>query len=161
MEVEPRFLERGDCQGNFARCTLTDTGCPLYGLLGREGKDGNRRVKGCMDPSARGKRNRTKGDSKARKARKDMNLAGVNSRHEELAGGLVRWEAKAGAQVGPMWTAYRKAEAQSEAQRPVGDNRPFVFTAAPDGISDQLISFRMSKMVDTVTALAEQLGIME
>lgn len=154
-EVETMFKD------NWGPCECGLEACGLSGTLRKPWRNGLRCVRGCPCPHCLGKRSRQKGDGKARVARKALNITGVNSRHEELVGGLVRWEAKAGAQVRPMWTAYTKAEAQSERARPIGDNRPFVFTAAPDDSSDQLISFRMSKVVDTVTALAQQLGIME
>ena len=66
-----------------------------------------------------GKRNRSKGDSKARVARKALGLTGANTRHEEHWGGGLRVEVKAGAQVGPIWTRFRDARNQSEVQRPI------------------------------------------
>lgn len=132
-------------------------GCEVVGVLrARAWRDGVVCVKrGCSCRRCLGKRNTKKGDTKARDARKALGFR-ANTRHEELAGGLLRWEAKAGAQVAPMWTAFIKAERQSEQQRPVGDNRPFVMTAAPDGLSDQLFSCRLSKLPEVVAALAEQ-----
>jgi len=135
---------KGDCQGNQDRCMLE--ACPKFGLLGRAGRDGKRRVKGCGDPVARGKRNRAKGDSKARRARKMLGIAGANTRHEELWGGAVRVEMKAGAQVSPIVTRYKNAEQQSEQHRAIGDIRPFVLVAMPDGESDGLCVVRLSVM---------------
>ena len=135
---------KGDCQGNQDRCTLE--ACPKFGLLGRASRDGKRRVKGCGDPVARGKRNRAKGDSKARRARKMLGIAGANTRHEELWGGAVRVEMKAGAQVSPIVTRYKNAEQQSEQHRAIGDIRPFVLVAMPDGESDGLCVVRLSVM---------------
>ncbi len=133
---------KGDCQGKQDKCNTV--GCPLYGTLGRAGRDGNKRIKGCGDPTARGKRNRTKGDSKARKARKVLGIGGVNSRHEELWGGDLRVEVKAGAQIKPLATRFLMAEAQSEAARPVGDHRPFALIAMPDAMSDGIVVMRLS-----------------
>jgi len=135
---------KGDCQGNQDRCMLE--ACPKFGLLGRASRDNKRRVKGCGDPVARGKRNRAKGDSKARRARKMLGIAGANTRHEELWGGAVRVEMKAGAQVSPIVTRYKNAEQQSEQHRAIGDIRPFVLVAMPDGESDGLCVVRLSVM---------------
>jgi hypothetical protein len=134
-------------------------GCGTVGpLRARPWRDGVVCVKrGCVCPRCRGKRSRKKGDDKARQARKALGIPGANTRHEEHLGGGVRWEAKAGAQVRPMWTAFLRAEAQSEAARPVGDNRRFVMTAAADGTRDQLVVFRLADLRDVVAALAGQL----
>ena len=91
-----------------------------------------------------GKRNRAKGDSKARKARKALGIPGANSRHEEIWGGDIRVEVKAGAQIKPVVTAFLKCEAQSEAARPIGDHRPFMMVAMPDEWSDGLVVMRLS-----------------
>ncbi len=138
-------------------------GCELVGnLRARPWRDGVLCVKhGCKCHRCGGRRSRSKGDGKALVGRKALHIPGANTRHEEHLGGLVRWEAKAGAQVKPMWTAFLKAEIQSESARPFGDNRPFVMTAAPDGSKDQLFSCRLSSLPDVVAALAEQMGIME
>ena len=45
---------------------------------------------------------------------------------EEHYDGETRIEIKTGAQVKPMVTAFDKHKAQSEAARPIGDERPFV-----------------------------------
>lgn len=79
--------------------------------------------------------------------------------HEEHLPGSVRIEVKSGAQAGPVWTAYLKSEAQSEAARSIGDTRPFVASFEPKGTSDGLVVFRRSKLLETVAAMAEQLGI--
>jgi len=145
---------KGDCQGNADRCTLGDD-CPKFGLLLRESRDGKRRIKGCGDPVARGKRNRSKGDSKARRARKMLGIAGANTRHEELWGGALRVEMKAGAQIEPIATRFRAAYAQSQASRSVGDIRPFVLVAMPDGESDGLAVMRLSVLADLLEIIRE------
>lgn len=145
---------KGECAGNRDRCSLGEK-CPLFGTLGRPARDGKRRVKGCGDPVARGKRNRAKGDSKARRARKMLGIAGANTRHEELWGGAMRVEMKAGAQVSPIVTRYRNAEQQSEQHRAIGDIRPFVLVAMPDGESDGLAVMRLSVLADLLTVLRE------
>lgn len=145
---------KGECGGNRDRCTL-GAQCPKFGLLGRPARDGARRVKGCGDPVARGKRNRAKGDSKARRARKMLGIAGANTRHEELWGGAVRVEIKAGAQIEPIATRYRLAEQQSEQHRALGDIRPFVLVAMPDGEQDGLCVVRLSVMSMFLEMIAE------
>jgi hypothetical protein len=130
-EVTPRLRELDNCQ-----CGMD--GCELFGTLGKADRNGRRHVRGCGCPVCRGRRNRRKGDDKARRARKALGLAGANTRHEELWGGPVRVESKAGAQVKPIWTRFRDARAQSELARPIGDHRPFVFMASPDGTSEVL-----------------------
>lgn len=144
---------KAECEGNREKCTLTE--CPLFGTLGAPYRDGQRRVKGCGDPAARGKRNRAKGDSKARRARKQLGIAGVNSRHEEVWGGWVRVEVKAGAQVKPIDTRFRAAEEQSRAAKSMGDARPFAMIAMPDGTSDGIVLMRLSDFANLVTALGE------
>jgi hypothetical protein len=144
---------KGECQGRREKCTLGDQ-CPKFGTLGRPARDGARRIKGCGDPVARGKRNRAKGDSKARVARKRLGIGGVNSRHEELWGGSLRLEVKAGAQIGPIVTRYRAAERQSEAARSHGDVRPFVMVCMPDGESDGLVVMKLSVLGDLMAIIS-------
>jgi hypothetical protein len=145
---------KGDCGGRRDRCTLGDA-CPKFGLLGRPARDGARRVKGCGDPVARGKRNRAKGDGKARRARRMLGIAGANTRHEELWGGVLRVEVKAGAQIEPIATRFRAAEQQSEAHRALGDTRAFLLVAMPDGESDGLCVIRLSHMGHLIDLLRE------
>ena len=135
---------KGECQGNQDRCTLKDK-CPIYGSLGKAGRDGKRRVRGCGDPRARGKRNRAKGDSKARRARKKLGIGGANTRHEEHWGGHLRIEVKAGAQVQPIATRFFAAEKQSAQAKAIGDIRPFVMVAMPDDIQDGIVLMRLSQ----------------
>lgn len=141
---ESNLKPKADCGGNRDKCSVV--ACPLFGTLGVAGRDGRRRVKGCGDPHARGKRNRAKGDAKARRARKALGIAGANTRHEELWGGAFRVEVKAGKQVGPIWTRFTSAEAQSNEARPVGDPRPFLMVAMPDDTRDGLVIGRLSDL---------------
>lgn len=145
---------KGECGGRREKCSLGD-GCPKFGLLGRAGRDGKRRVKGCGDPVARGKRNRAKGDAKARRARKMLGIGGANTRHEELWAGAVRVEVKSGAQIEPIATRYFAAERQSEAQRPIGDIRPFVMVAMPDGTRVGLCVLRLDVLGMFLEMIAE------
>jgi hypothetical protein len=150
---EENLKPKADCEGNRDKCS--NDACPLFGTLGKSGRDGKRRVKGCNDPVARGKRNRAKGDSKARRARKTLGIAGANTRHEEHWGGAFRVEVKAGKQVEPIWTRYLLAEGQSEQARALGDIRPFLMIAMPDGSSDGLIVGRMSQLGELLRMINE------
>lgn len=144
---------KGECEGNKEKCNAE--GCPLFGTLGKAGRDGNRRIKGCGDPVARGRRNRAKGDSKARKARKALGIGGANTRHEEHWGGLLRVEVKAGKQVGPIATRFFLAEQQSAQHKSIGDVRPFAMIAMPDGISDGLVLMRLSEFSQLLERIQE------
>ena len=146
---------KGDCEGNKEKCNLD--GCPKFGTLGRPGRDGKRRIKGCNDPVARGKRNRTKGDSKARRARKKLGLSATGNagtRHEEHWGGLFRVEVKAGAQVGPIATRFVAAHTQSNASKSLGDVRPFAMIAMPDGMSDGIVLMTLEEFAELVALIA-------
>lgn len=142
---------KAECEGNQDKCNAE--GCPIFGTLGNPGKDGKRRVKGCGDPVARGKRNRAKGDAKARAARKKLGIPGANSRHEETWGGRFRVEMKAGAQVGPIATRFLQAWAQSEAARAHGDIRPFAMVAMPDGSTDGIVLMKLSEFAELINYL--------
>jgi hypothetical protein len=143
---------KGDCEGNRDKCT--NAGCPLFGSLGREDRHGSRRVRNCGDPSARGKRNRTKGDAKARRARKKLGLGGHLTRHEENWGGRFRTEIKAGAQVGPIHTRFQAAKAQSDAAKSLGDIRPFVMVAMPDGTSEGIVLMTLTEFAEITSLLS-------
>lgn len=154
----PSDERKGDCQGNRDKCNLPD--CPKFGLLGRAGKDGKRRVKGCNDPVARGKRNRSKGDSKARIARRKLGLSATGkagTRHEEHWGGMFRVEVKAGAQVYPIATRFGNARAQSDEAKAMGDIRPFAMIAMPDGSSDGIVLMTLSEFSELLTMIDQSL----
>jgi hypothetical protein len=142
---------KGECEGNQEKCNAD--GCPLFGALGRPGRDGARRIRNCGDPAARGKRNRTKGDSKARRARKKLGLGGHLTRHEDNWGGAFRCEVKAGAQVGPIWTRFRDAKNQSDACKSLGDNRPFVMVAMPDGTTEGVVLITLTEFTEIVSLI--------
>lgn len=163
-EVEYRGKPFGPCEGNKDSCMNKDS-CPIEALLSKPDKNGVRRVRTCKDASARGRRNRRSGLSAQRRGAKGLaipKLGSLRPGNEEDYAGLVRYESKSGAIVKPMWTAYLKAETQSELQRPIGDNRPFVMGARVQPESkDGLYAFRESKIKEVVYALAVQLGIIE
>ena len=147
---------KGECDGNKEKCSLPD--CPKYGLLRPAGRDGKRRVRGCGDPVARGQRNRAKGDGKARRARKKLGLTATGkagSRHEEHWAGFFRVEVKAGAQVGPIATRFAAARSQSEASKALGDIRPFLMVAMPDGTSDGIVLMRLEEFAELVMLVTQ------
>ncbi len=125
----------------------TDCACGC-GLFGTPRKRPEGHIRGCKCKRCMGQRNRAKGDAKARKARKTLGIAGANTRHEELWGGDLRVEVKAGAQVKPVATKFYLAEEQSEQHRPIGDTRPFALIAMPDGTSDGLVVMRLSAFAE-------------
>ena len=152
-DVQPRLKENvGDC----------GCGCGRAGTLRvRPWKDGTVCVsRGCECPRCIGKRNKQLGQRKQAKAVSKLGVPRSSLRpgHEELLGGTVRIEVKAGVQVRPAVTAFERMERQSEAQRPVGDHRPFVGVAMPEGSSDGVVLIRLSVLPEAVAALAEQLG---
>lgn len=134
-------------------------GCGVFGTLKKPWRSNGVQcvARRCECKQCLGKGSRSKGDSRARQARKAMAIPGANSRHEEHWAGAVRTEMKAGAQVKPAVTAFVRMEAQSEQERPMGDTRPFVGVALPDGSKDGVVMFRLSKLNETVAALYEQL----
>lgn len=146
---------KGECQGNKEKCSID--GCPKFGALGKANyRDGKRRVKGCGDPVARGKRNRTKGDSKARIARKKLGLSATGNagtRHEEHWGGIFRVEVKAGAQVGPIATRFQLAKRQSDEAKSLGDIRPFAMVAMPDGSSDGIVLMTLDEFAQIISLI--------
>lgn len=140
--------DKGDC----------GCGCGAWGTLKKPNRAGVRCVSHqCKCPSCRGKNNRRKGDRKAATARKALGAMGANTRHEEHWGGGLRIEAKAGAQVGPILTRYLAAKNQSEAARPIGDNRPFVMAAMPDR-GPGLVVMEIGDLEQIVAALLENWG---
>ena len=150
-EVFPNFKDnQGECE----------CGCGAYGTLKKPWRSNGKRcvARKCPCRQCLGKTSRKKGDDKARIARKALGISGANTRHEELWGGQVRSEMKAGAQVKPAVTAFTRMEAQSEAQRPFGDNRPFVGVAMPDGSNDGVFMCRLSALPEVIAAIAEQWG---
>jgi hypothetical protein len=114
-----------------------------------------------------GRRSKRTGGKAQRTARKLLAVPvtnGIKTGHEEHAGGLVRFEAKSGAQIRPLVTAFTKAEKQSEAARAIGDTRPTVVMALlqPEG-KEAIVAFRASnalQMRETVYALAVQMGLL-
>lgn len=124
----------GRSPGGWAPCKYCDSG---------------ERQRECRCPRAVGARNRAKGKRRQRTARKALGITVPTQAaggQEELWRGAVRVEVKSGQQVRAMTTRYLAAEAQAETARAIGDVRPFVFVAMPDGMSDGLVVFRLSKV---------------
>lgn len=124
--------------------------CPDTGEL--------KRSCGCY--KCRGRRNRAKGKRKQRDARKVADklfgTAGPTqsvTANEENWRHRVRLEVKSGKQVESLTRRFLAAEAQSDASKAVGDSRPFIFAAAPDGTSDQIWAFRASDLRAILEAL--------
>lgn len=104
----------------------------------------------------RGRINRQKGKRKQAAARRVFEeIYGVHASWHGKKGNEETWdhitaarlECKAGAQVKPIATRFLAAEKQSEAARAIGDVRPFVFVAMPDGWgSEGLFVCRLSDL---------------
>jgi hypothetical protein len=107
----------------------------------------------------RGLRNKQKGRRKQNLARKKLKLPDTKFRslmgNEESWGGLVRVEVKAGKQIQPIWTKYLKAKEQSDKNVAIGDNRPFLFVAMPDGVSNGLVIIELDELENSIIALLE------
>lgn len=116
----------------------------------------------CACASCRGRRNRRKGRDKQAAFRRLIGIPPTRYAsqmgHEENWRGEVRVEVKAGAQVGPIATRFLAAEAQSEAARAIGDNRPFAMGAMPDGMTDGIMLCRATAALAVARALVEQAG---
>jgi hypothetical protein len=66
---------------------------------------------------------------------------------------MFRVESKAGAQVGPIATRFYAARAQSDASKALGDVRPFIMIAMPDGRSDGIILMTLKEFSELVVLL--------
>lgn len=105
--------------------------------------------RGCGCNPCRGRRNRRKGLRKQRDARKALGVpaskfATQHTNEETWGWEHFRVEVKAGKQVNPVATRFLGAEAQSEGSRAIGDNRPFLMVAMPEGMSDGIVMVRAS-----------------
>jgi hypothetical protein len=78
-------------------------------------------------------------------------LGGHLTRHEENWGGAFRTEIKAGAQIGPIATRFHAAKAQSDAAKALGDIRPFVMVAMPDGTTEGIVLMTLSEFSELVS----------
>ena len=114
---------------------------------------------GWSDNQKRGLTNKNKGRRKQNLARKKLRIPDTKFRsqmgNEESWLGEVRVEVKAGKQVQTLWTKYQKAKEQSDANTRIGDTRPFMFVAMPDGTSNGLVVVELDKLDEVVFALLE------
>jgi hypothetical protein len=115
--------------------------------------------------SCLGARNRRSGREKQRQGRKAVEaVTGLpTGRFSSQTGNEETWrqpvlfEAKSGAQVGPIATRFLAAEAQAHAAKATGDARPFAMLAMPKGWgSDGLMLCRLSELSRVVEALVNQ-----
>ena len=128
------FIVRGECEGDRAHCTAV--GCPVFGKLARKpARDEKRRVRGCGDRVARGKRAKQAGARGQRKAAKQLGISthGLHGGHEENYGGRLRIEVKQGKQVEQVWKAFALLAPIPPADRSQGSGRPAIFFETSDG----------------------------
>jgi hypothetical protein len=119
--------------------------CPQTGIAVRE----------CDCYSCRGRRNRSKGKTKQRQARKGLEktfgvMAGpsqISTSHEEHWRLPVRSEVKAGGMAKTVDTFYRNTRAQADKDKAIGDVRPFLAVAMVDGSTDGLAVIRLSDLI--------------
>jgi len=107
----------------------------------------------------RGLNNKNKGRRKQNEARKKLGIPDTRFRsqmgHEENWRGQVKVEVKAGKQVQTLWKRFLEAKLQSEKNNVIGDIRPFVFVAMPDGTTNGLVCFELDKLQDIVYSFIE------
>ena len=135
-----------------------------YKMRKHEGMQGmgqktDKKREGWSDNQKRGLTNKNKGRRKQNLARKKLKIPDTKFRsqmgNEESWQGEVRVEVKAGKQVQTLWTKYQKAKEQSDANTRIGDTRPFMFVAMPDGTSNGLVVVELDKLDEVVFALLE------
>ena len=123
------------------------------------GQKNRKNREGWSENQKRGLTNKNKGRRKQNLARKKLKIPDTKFRsqmgNEESWQGQVRVEVKAGKQVQPLWTKYLKAKEQSDANTRIGDTRPFMFVAMPDGTSNGLVVVELDKLDEVVFALLE------
>lgn len=107
----------------------------------------------------RGLNNKNKGRRKQNIARKKLRIPDTRFRsqmgHEENWRGEVRVEVKSGKQVQSLWNKFIKAKLQSDDNKRIGDARPFVFVAMPDGVNNGLVVMELDKLEETIYAFLE------
>lgn len=144
----------GPCQCGHDRCRKD--GELREGRLRKpHAKTLRRHVYDCKCPSCTSKRSNGKGNREGARARKALKIPGANTRHEELWGGSLRVEVKAGKQIAPAVTAYERCRTQSEQSRSFGDHRPFAAVWMPDGSSDGVLACRLSDAFEVAAAILE------
>lgn len=114
----------------------------------------------CRCPRCLGHQSQKKGRSGQRRARRALDLkpekfSGRLGNEESWNAASVRAEVKSGKQVEPIARLFVEARNQSDAHRAIGDLRPFVHVAVPDG-SQALIVIRADELREVVYALIEE-----
>lgn len=132
--------------------------CPCddnCGTFGAPAKNGH--VRRCPCRKCQGRRSRQRGLSKQRRARK---MVGVpDARFHGQLGNEENWrhafriEVKSGKMVGPQsW--FLRTEGQSDANKAIGDPRPFMYVAMPEGWGEEgLVTVRLSAWRDHIAPL--------
>lgn len=130
-------------------------GCGRNSVLTKSGH-----VRGCACRSCTGRRSRTQGLRKQRAAKKRLRVPS-NRFHgqdgnEENWRGFFRVEVKSGKQVGAAkW--FLRAEGQSDANKAIGDFRPFAYVAMPEGMGEEgFVTVRLSVWRDVIAPLLEE-----
>jgi hypothetical protein len=139
--TEPEAPRKGECP----------CGCDLFGNI-----TNGKHVRGCVCNRCRGARNRRKGLSKQRTARKALGVAPSNkfgdANEENWKDPIFSNEVKAGKQIQPAVTAWLRIEAQVISnQSDYGSLRkPTRAVLMPDGWSDGLVMVRLSTWSELV-----------
>jgi len=71
---------------------------------------------------------------------------------------LVRCEIKSGLQVGPIATRFQAAKAQSDAAKALGDIRPFVMVAMPDGTAKGIVLIDLDEFSEIIGLITGEEG---
>lgn len=123
------------------------------------GQKNRKNREGWSDNQKRGLTNKNKGRRKQNLARKKLKIPDTKFRsqmgNEESWQGQVRVEVKAGKQIQPIWNKYLKAKEQSDSNKNIGDTRPFMFVAMPDGTTNGLVIVELDKLDEIVFALLD------
>ena len=123
------------------------------------GQKNRKNREGWSENQKRGLTNKNKGRRKQNLARKKLRIPDTKFRsqmgNEESWQGQVRVEVKAGKQVQPIWNKYLKAKEQSDSNKNIGDTRPFMFVAMPDGTTNGLVIVELDKLDEIVFALLD------
>jgi hypothetical protein len=82
-------------------------------------------------------------------------FVGRTGNEEHWHASRLRFEVKAGKQVEPIAVRYLRARQQSDAAKSIGDTRPFVMAAVPDG-SQTLLVIRADEIRAVVDAFCEE-----
>lgn len=120
-------------------------GCGVVSVLLRKPlANGELHVRGCKCRPHMGSRNRRSGMAAQRKFQKQAGIKQASWRgangNEESWRDYWRFEVKSGGQVRPAVTAYLRQRQQADANRPVGDVRPFAAGMTYSGTSIVCVS---------------------